>query len=934
MERLVVKDVPRSGDPRQQRGMSQRHPGFDSVPIPRDVPVTGRVPVHLTRFIGREAELDEVRQLVCAHRLVTLVGAGGVGKTRLAEQLAGSVTDEAWWVDLAPIVDPDLVPVRLARALLLPDQPGRSTLQTVVDFLADRTTTVILDNCEHLLDACAELVGALLSACPRLRIVATSREPLGVTGEATWLTPSLTLADEAIELFTDRARLARPDFVATGDQGAAVAEICRRLDGVALAIELAAARVRALSPIDIVDGLHDRFRLLTGGSRAAVPRQQTLRASVDWSHALLSAREQLLFRRLAVFMGGFDLDAAVAVAGEPEVARPQLVDELSLLVGKSLVLARDSGRGTRYRLLETVREYALEKLEDSGEADAVRSRHRDHYTELFAAPRSGAVGRWTERAEVEIDNVRAAFAWSRDHGDADAGSRLASSLQPLWLRGRITEGLSWFDAIGADTTVAPSTRARTLADRLILNQLAGVLGRLDEADQALAIARNLDAADPALLAWVLTACGCTCLFRPELALPYFAEAVQLCRSVGDAWQLAQVLGWQALAAFVAGDPAGARAAGEEGGRLADRIGEDSVSRLCCWCIGLARWLAGDLTEAEALLTDLADQARAAHHLLIEAVGAQTLGMVHAYRGDAAGAGAAAASAREAAAVLAVGFHQGAACGASAYASLAGADVTGAIDAATAGWQACRQTELLAINCDPIAEATLAAGDVASARQWVERAIATAAGVHRMVLLATRVRVAIAENDCEKAYRDGYEALGIAAETGAYLTVPDVLDCLAGLATTPAGRHKAARLFGAAQALRDQTGQVRFSCYDVAYHQAVRVARGAIGDGAFDDGWAEGAGLSPQAAISYALRGHGARKRPTTGWSALTPAELDVIRLVREGIGNKDIAARLFVSPRTVQTHLSHIYTKLSVTSRVQLVQEVTGGERYPRPVMG
>ena len=281
-----------------------------------------------------------------------------------------------------------------------------------------------------------------------------------------------------------------------------------------LAIELAAARVRALSLAEILDGLHDRFRLLTGGARTAVRRQQTLRASVDWSHALLTEPERVLFRRLAVFLGGFDLDAAQAVAGGGEVERYQVLDQLTLLVDKSLVVADNTGGRTRYRLLETVRQYALEKLGESGEADAVRSRHRDHYTAMAAlldAPARTDYERRVEQAETEIDNLRAAFGWSRENADIELALALASSLQPLWLtRGRIREGLAWFDAALADLDaqhleVAAAVRARALADKAVLDAWVGAADSLDQAQQALAIAREVD--DPALLARALTACG-------------------------------------------------------------------------------------------------------------------------------------------------------------------------------------------------------------------------------------------------------------------------------------------------------------------------------------------------------------------------------------------------------------------------------------------
>ncbi|MDX6655044.1 MAG: hypothetical protein QOH18_2314, partial [Solirubrobacterales bacterium] len=303
------------------------------------------LPVQLTTFVGRGAQIGDVRQLLTDNRLVTLTGAGGVGKTRLAvhvaAQAANQFGDGVWCVDLAPITDPAVVPVVVARTLGLLDQPGRSTMDTVSRFVRDRTMLLVLDNCEHLLDASGALVIAVLGSGPDVTVLATSREPIGVAGELTWRVPSLTLDDEAVELFVDRARRGRPDFRLTEDNSAAVAEICRRLDGMPLAIELAAARIRTLSLSQIVESLHHSFRLLTGGARTAVRRQQTLRASVDWSHAMLTEPERALFRRLAAFMGGFDLDAAHAVGASTDMERFQLIDLLGLLVDKSLVVAEE-----------------------------------------------------------------------------------------------------------------------------------------------------------------------------------------------------------------------------------------------------------------------------------------------------------------------------------------------------------------------------------------------------------------------------------------------------------------------------------------------------------------------------------------------------------------------------------------------------------------
>ena len=829
------------------------HPAADESDDIKTV-VGGHIPAQLTNFVGRQSEINELRQLVSANRLVTLTGAGGVGKTRLAVELAGQfadwVDDSVWWVDLAPITDPDLVAVAVMRALKLPDQTGRSTMDNLLEFVGERQMLVVLDNCEHLLAACAALLVAMLGACPGLKILATSREPIGVAGEVTWSTPSLSLTDDAVELFTDRARLARPDFV---DNVALVAEICQRLDGVPLAIELAAARVRSLSLDEIIDGLRDRFRLLTGGSRTALPRQQTLRASVDWSHELLPETERVVLRRLAVFMGGFDLDAARAVAGDTDAPPYQIVDDVSSLVDKSLVVADVSRRDTRYRLLETVREYALEKLDESGEAGTVHTRHRDHFAALFDMPVSGGHQRRIEQAEVEIDNLRAAFEWSQQNGDSELALRLASSLQPLWLRGRALEGVAWFDAVSVDDpAVAPATRAGALADKALLEFYTGNFYRVEEAEQALAIARGLD--DPALLARVLTACGASHAFDFEVARTYFEEAIEFARAVGDHVRLSQVLGWLAYSAFFAGDPITARTAAEEGRDLADAIGNGFQSRLCRWCIGMTQWINGDLVGAAAQFRDVAAEAQAAHDSVRRAFSLVALCRALAYQGDTTGARAVA----EVAIGLTAGstnFQHAFSFGAVATACLAAGDGAAAAAASEAGREVVSGRPLLSIiltkNCYPMAEAALAGGDVSAARHFADEAVSATTGVHRMLALATRVRVAIAQGDLEQAERDAHDALAIAAETKACLTIPDVIECLAGMAADPGRHREAARLLGSAQAIRDRTGEVRFKIYDAAYNATIGDLREAMGHTEFDTAWAQGAALSADEAIFFA-----------------------------------------------------------------------------------
>jgi predicted ATPase/class 3 adenylate cyclase/DNA-binding CsgD family transcriptional regulator len=921
--------------PRPERVAQLCHPDlvneFPPLRVSKAV-VSQHLPVQLTSFVGRQAELTQVRELLKS-RLVTVTGAGGAGKTRLAIQLAGQLTGEfgdgVWYVDLAPITDPELVPVTVARALGLPDQPGRSTMDTLTRFVADRQMLMVLDNCEHLLDASAALVVALLEACQRLTLLATSREPIGVAGEVSWRVPSLSLADEAIELFTDRARHVRPDFAVGDDNAAAVGEICRRLDGLPLAIELAAARVRALSLAEIVESLHDRFRLLTGGARTAVRRQQTLRASVDWSHALLTEPERVLFRRLAAFLGGFDLPAARAVAGHDEVERFQVLDLLTLLVDKSLVVADDSRGRTRYRLLETVRQYALEKLGESGEADAVRTRHRDHYTALAAlldAPAGSEYEQRIEQANIEIDNLRAAFAWSRENSDVELALALASSLEPLWqARGRLREGRTWFDAALADLDahqleVAAAVLARALADSALLGLVAGAAGSPDQAQQALAIARDLD--EPALLARALTACGyITGYFDAEAARGYLAEAIGLARDLGDRWRFSQILAWQASAARAAGDPLAVRAAAEEGRDLADAIGDRFDSRLCRVCLGVAQMWQGDLAGAVAQLAAVAVEAEAAHDEILRGDSLTFRGVALAYQGDTAVARAAADAAIEAAAELG-GMEAGIAYLALGFAALAAGDAATAQDATEAAWQHLSVLPAMAaVGRTFKAVAALGGGDLAAARRCADDAVSTTTGVFLSEALTTRARVAIARGEPEQGERDAHDALARAAELEAYMYVPDILECLGTLAGEAGSHREAARLFGAAHGIRQGIGAVRFKVWDARYEASVAPLRDAMGDKDFDSAWGEGAALSTEEAISYAQRGRGERKRPTSGWASLTPTERDVVRLVSEGLANNDIATRLFVSPRTVQTHLTHVYTKLGLSSRVQLVQE-------------
>lgn len=924
---------PLRGVPRPERLVQLCHPDIrnEFPPLRKTTtPVVRNFPAQLTNFIGRQAEMAAIRQIALENRFTTLTGAGGAGKTRLATEaaaaLAAEFRDGVWCVDLAPITDPRVVPIAVARTFGLPDQPGRSTTDTLVRFLGERTILLLFDNCEHLLDACGQLTMELLNACPNVTFLATSREPLGIAGEVIWRVPSLSLADEAVALFTDRARRARPDFRVTSDDADLVLEICRRLDGMPLAIELAAARVRALSLTQIVDSLHDRFRLLTGGARTAVRRQQTLRASVDWSHALLTEPERILLRRLAVFMGGFDFQAAQAVGAGSDVEVYQVLDQLGLLVDKSLVVAETARSGMRYRLLETVRQYASEKLGESGESDEVRTRHCDYYTATAARLESASkptYERLLEWAEVEIDNLRAAYVWSREMGDSNAALRLVSSLFNFWARrGRLAEGIAGFDAIltdARDPGVEPAVWVRAVADHSVLASSAARTASTKQAQDALAIARQLD--EPALLAQILTACGMLAFYTAEVAEPFLVEAVERAEAAGDRAQLAQIRNLQAVTACFAGDPINARPAAEEAREIAEAIGDRFTSRNSGIWLGVALWMQGELAEAGRVLGVLAEGATAANEPTNRVNGHVGHGVVLAYQGDAATARVAAEAAEEGTVALG-GFYGDTVYSVFAYAALASGDGSAAkLACETASRHTVGFREIFVRSMNPMAEALLACGDLADARRWADETVAVVPGWYRMAALTTRAFVALAQGEPEQAERDAHAALTIVSATRGYLRLPDILECLARIAAADGSHQYAARILGAAAAIRRQAGQVRFPVYEAAVGEAIARVRDALGENDFDAAWDDGAALSIEEAIAYTQRGRGERRRPSNGWASLTPTELDVVRLVGEGLTNKDIAARLFVSPRTVQTHLTHVYSKVGVTSRVQLAQE-------------
>ena len=442
-----------------------------AVPAPL---ATGNLREPLSSFVGRSAELEELGEAVRSSRLVTLIGPGGVGKTRLAVEAAAMLRQEhrdgAWLVEFAGVTEPDGVAPAVAGALGAataglagPPSPA-STVELIVRYLAGRSLVVVFDNCEHVIDQTAALAETLAGTVPGLRLIATSREPLGVPGEV--LVPVGPLArPAAAELFADRARAVRPGFTADGRTRPVIDDICHRLDGLPLAVELAAARLRSLTLATLAERLDDRFRLLTGGARTALPRQQTLRAVVDWSYDLLFEDERRLFARLSVFVGGCGLDAAEAVCADDQVPAGEVLDVLSRLVDKSLVAAPDAGRDAWFTQLQTLWQYGRDRLDESGEADALCARHGAYYRQMAQDAHEGLRGAtgpmWRERLTSELGNLRAALDWFIARGDADAALSLASGMAWLWfINSDLAEGARWLgDALGATGPRCPELAA-------------------------------------------------------------------------------------------------------------------------------------------------------------------------------------------------------------------------------------------------------------------------------------------------------------------------------------------------------------------------------------------------------------------------------------------------------------------------------------------
>jgi predicted ATPase/DNA-binding CsgD family transcriptional regulator len=588
---------------------------------PERIAHTSHLPMPLSRFIGREREIASLTRLLDTTNLLTLTGPGGSGKTRLALRVAADRAPRSahhvYWVELAALTDPALVPQAVATAVGVHEAEGPRLMAALAAAFTG-PSLLILDNCEHLIAACALLVESLLRACPTLHILATSREPLRVSGERIWRVPPLTLPDaaltatslaesEAVQLFVERAHGRAPDFVLTEENAAAVATICQRLDGMPLALELAAARVAVLPVGQLAARLDDALRVLTVGERTAPPRQQALRATLDWSHALLGAEERAVLRRLAVFAAGWELEAAEAVCGAGEIARADVLELLGQLVEKSLVAMAEEGGAARYSMLEVVRQYAAERLAASGEREDAHRRHAAYYLAIAAVPDAAAVGAaqmaWVERLEREHDNLRAALQWAVEQEDAETALRLVGALWPFWeARGYLREGRRWLTAaLGMADAGDPALRGKALRGAGLLATWQGdyPAARALHAE-SLTLYRALGDRDS--IAHALENLGMVAHEQGEYAAAsaLHAESLAIRRELGDQRNIASSLNNLGLVMRGQGDYAAARALHEESLAI-HRVLQDhqgignELSNL-----GMMAYLQGDDAAARAL----------------------------------------------------------------------------------------------------------------------------------------------------------------------------------------------------------------------------------------------------------------------------------------------------------------------------------------------
>jgi predicted ATPase/class 3 adenylate cyclase len=806
--------------------------------------ISNNLPIQLTTFIGREREIEDVKRLLAKTRLLTLMGSGGAGKTRLSIQVAAELIEEfqkgVWLVELAPLSDPALVVQAVASTFQVREAAGRSLLDLLVDYLQPKSLLLVLDNCEHLVAACAQLAAALLRACPNVKILATSREALAVAGETTYQVPPLSRPDprraqsleqltrfESVQLFVERGVHSQARFALTEGNAKAVAHICHRLDGIPLAIELAAARVKVLTPDQIAARLDDRFRLLTGGSRTGLPHHQTLRAAMDWSYDLLSEEERILLRRLAVFAGGFNFEAAEAICADGAVEASAVLDLLTNLVDKSLVVAEGLNGDIRYRLLETVRQYGLERLQGSGEIAAVRGRHLAWYLsfaeraepELHGPDQKG----WLSQLEMEHDNLRAALEWAGvGQEGAETGLRLAGALHRFWaMRGYLSEGREWLEGAVKSSAGPPAARAKAIFGASVLAFRQGDYRRAEElCGQSLALYREREnkfgiALSLNVLAFLNRNRG-----DHARAISLLEESLTLCRESNQQWALAETLFILAVTVRRQGDYERAKALLEESLTLWRQTGDKAGLARSLASLGVVARLQGDFVRARALHEESLALHKELGHKLEVAEVLLMLGAAAQNQGDYARAAA---------------LHE--------ECLILSRELGDKLQAAAA-----------LVN---LANVSYYRGDHDQARERAEEAktmlAALGAKSQLAVCLWTLGTLAFVQGDVAQAIGLYRESLTLYQGLSDRRGIAECLESLAGAAAAVQEGERAARLFGAADALRERIKSPLPLSDRPAYDRSIAAVRSLLPEAAFAAAYDQGRHLPLEEAIGEAMQ---------------------------------------------------------------------------------
>ena len=885
----------------------------------------------LSSFVGRSAEVASLGAELRVQRLLTITGSGGCGKTRLAYEVAWAeldgCPDGVWCVELAPVSDTERVAAELAQVLGVREEFGRPIIDTLADRLRQFDGLVVLDNCEHVLGGVRPLVDQLLRRCPTLHVLTTSREPLGVTGETTWRVPSLD-RDAGVELFVQRAHSARPDFDPSDDELAAIARMVDRLDGIPLAVELAAARVRMMSPTGIESALEDRFRLLTGGSRTSLARQQTLEASVAWSYDLLDPDEQAVARRLAV-MSDFTLDAAEAVAADDR--DDTVLDVLTHLVDKSMVRADHTTAVTRYRFLESIRQYLHGRLVETGEVERVRARHLAYVLSLVESVEPEIAfadsARLLAMLELEHDNLEAALDFADATGRREEALRLAASMTLFWeLRGHLGRGSRWLARLLDETDDEPSVwRGRACWGAAHIGLYGGDVETMSvRAPEALELAERFD--DDWTRARALNTIGfATAIMDPAQARPGLERSVELGLRIGDDWAVLNSSKMMTAAGWAAQDEALVMADLEV---LRDRAAPLGATYFLAWYHGLLGYFLtrrGELASARREL-DIAIE-------MCDLVGEPVTGsMSKAWRwaidvmeGDVELAG------RESAALLERASASGG--------GLAIADLLANLGRiAIARGDAAAAVELLAPSYDeqrehgipfllttmgvPLATAHRMAGDLDRAGALLDDLAGLAAGLGNdwvgALVDLERSCVALARDDVEEADGRAHSALATFVRLGRRPDIVTAIEQLGCVAASLDSGAESLRCFGAAEAARTEIGLATPAPVADAIARWRAALVEPLGADAVEEYSAEGSALGLDRAVEYVSRARGERKRPNAGWASLTPTERRVVELVAEGLTNPQIAEQMFIARGTVKVHVSHIFAKLGLSNRAEL----------------